>query len=257
MNPLQTELHRLYYAVPPAHGGSAPAPNLVGAPDLVRALVMEITRPPNWRVLSLVWQGVQAELDLPAPGIAVSGTDALQLWFALEKPMPAADAHGLLASLRDRFMPDIEPDRVRLFPAADASPDRPDLHARPVPAEQGTDGNWSAFVAQDLAAVFQDTPWLDIRPGEEGQAALLRSLKTIDPQALEVALKRLRPASVKTSVAGRPTEAELQTPGPDQAARPANTDPRGFLLQVMNDINAPLALRIDAARALLPHTPAA
>ena len=177
MNPLQTELHRLYSAERSAErtaAADARAPTLVGAPGTVRALVMEITRPPNWRVLSLVWQGVQAELDLPAPGIAVSGTDALQLWFSLDEPMPAADAHALLESLRERFMPDVEPDRVRLHPAPDASAGRPDLHTRPVPSEMGIDGNWSAFVAQDLAAVFQDSPWLDIPPSEDGQAALLR-----------------------------------------------------------------------------------
>ena len=251
MNPLQIELHRLYSAERPVAGASS-APALVGAPDLVRALVMEITRPPNWRVLSQVWQGVQAELDLPAPGIAVSGTDALQLWFSLEKPMPAVDAHALLDSLRERFMGDVEPDRVRLHPAPEASADRQDLHTRPVPAEMGIDGNWSAFVAQDLAAVFQDSPWLDIPPSEDGQAALLRGLKSIDARTLETALKRLRPAEPKNPAPERHIESPATRQVPESPGKPATTDPRVFLLQVMNDIGAPLALRIEAAKALLP-----
>ena len=34
-----------------------------------------------------------------------------------------------------------------------------ELHARLIPAHQEQTGSWSAFVAQDLAPVFADTPW--------------------------------------------------------------------------------------------------
>ena len=53
-------------------------------------MVLELTGPADWDVLSAVWRGVQADLELPAPAIAVSGTDGLQLWFSLEAPVPAA-----------------------------------------------------------------------------------------------------------------------------------------------------------------------
>ncbi|MDI1349771.1 MAG: hypothetical protein PSV21_11145, partial [Aquabacterium sp.] len=44
------------------------------------------------------------------------------------------------------------------------------------------------------------------------------------------------------------------TAHPTQATGPA-LDPHTFLHQVMNDTSVPLALRIEAAKALLPHVP--
>ena len=73
MTRLQTELERLYLAAPAS---------LADAQGRVRALVLEAVLPASWDRLSAVWQGVQAELELPAPAIAVSGTDGVQLWFA-------------------------------------------------------------------------------------------------------------------------------------------------------------------------------
>jgi hypothetical protein len=44
--------------------------------------------------------------------------------------------------------------------------------------------------------------------------------------------------------------------GPPAATAPAAPDPQAFLLAVMNDPSAPLALRVDAAKALLVHSTA-
>jgi hypothetical protein len=217
MNRLQTALHRLYLAQPAHAEDDTQASALIDSSSRVRALVMELTRPPSWALLSTVWQGVQVELELPAPGIAVSGTDGLQLWFSLAEPVTASQAHGFLNALRMRFLPDTEPKRVRLMPAADASALHPERHAQLVPALQEQTGNWSAFVAADLAPVFVDTPWLDIPPNEEGQATLLRAL--VSPETT-----------------------------------PAEQDPRRFLQRVMNDDSVALALRIEAAKALLQHS---
>ena len=209
MTPLQSELHRLFsVATTPADA------------DTVRGLVMELAGPPDWRPLSAVWQGVQAELDLPAPAIAVNGVDAMQLWFSWTQPVPAAQARAFLQALRQRYLPDIDPARVRLHPASGDA----------VPGQR--DDNWSAFVAPDLAPVFGDTPWLDIPPNEEGQAALLRALQPMKPPAFAAALARL---------------------GPAQVLSPAGTSdgPRAFLERVMQDETVALALRIEAAKALL------
>ena len=81
----------------------------------VRALVLALARPADWAALGRVWQGVQTDLGWPAPGIAVSGTDACQLWFSLAEPVPPAEAHALLEHLRTRYLADIPPHRVELL----------------------------------------------------------------------------------------------------------------------------------------------
>ena len=205
-------------------------------------MVMELSGPPSWELLSKVWHGVQAELELPAPAIAVSGIDGLQLWFSLAEPATPSQAHAFLASLRARFLPDVDARRVRLMPAADTSATHPERHARLVPAVQEQTGNWSAFVAADLAPVFADTPWLDIPPSEEGQATLLRGLDTIKPAVFDEALKRLGPITMNTDVPRLHTR-------PIEAA--ASEEPKQFLRRVMNDETVALALRIEAAKALL------
>ena len=131
------------------------------------------------------------------------------------------------------------------MPAAVASALDPQRHARLVPAVQEQTGNWSAFVAADLAPIFADTPWLDIPPNEEGQATLLRGLDTIKPAVFDEALKRL--VAITTNIA-----VPLAHSRPVTTA--ANEDPKRFLLRVMNDDTVALALRIEAAKALLQHS---
>lgn len=259
MNRLQSELHRLYLPLAPAPAEGDPQPSvLVDAANQVRAMVIELARPASWEVLSRVWRGVQAELELPAPAIAVSGTEGLQLWFSLVEPIAVSQAHAFLESLRLRFLPEVEPGRVGLLPAVDASALHQARHAALVPALQPETGNWSAFVAPDLAPVFAETPWLDIPPNEEGQAALLRGLHAMKQAAFEAASKRLEPgtpassstAVVAAAVVARTDAALMQTPPPTASAE---QDPKRFLLRVMNDDTVSLALRIEAAKALLQH----
>lgn len=255
MNRLQSELHRLYLPRSAANAeGDAVSSALIDPSGAVRALVIELTRPASWEVLAKVWHGVQTELELPAPAIAVSGTDGLQLWFSLAEPVAAPRAHAFLEGLRARFVPEIALNRIRLLPAADASALQPQGHARLVPARQAPGENWSAFVAPDLAPVFADTPWLDVPPGDEGQAALLHGLEATKPAAFEAALQRLgagaQPARSTVAVA---MDTDHPRPGDRPATAGTDADPRRFLLQVMNDDSVALALRIDAAKALLQH----
>jgi len=239
MTRLPSEFDRLYRA--------DPAALFVDSAGRVRAAVLEVAQPTGWAALAPLWQGVQAELELPAPAIAVSGLDAIQLWFSLAAPVAAPQAHGFLAALRDRFLPGVPAGRVRLWP----DPASPARQPAIVPALQTATGNWSAFVSSDLISVFSDTPWLDIEPGDEGQAALLRPLRAIEPAALTAALARL-------DAHGSRADAPASAPAParDSAAPMAGTstaedDPRRFLLRVMNDESVDLALRIEAAKALL------
>lgn len=241
MTRLPSELHRLYLMDAPAPQGTEPqAPSLCDTQGRVRALVLGLARPADWRVVSAVWLGVQVDLGLPAPAIAVSGTDAYQLWFSLAEPLPAPQALAFLKALSARYLQGIAPERITLMPSISAHMPPQIQHAPLVPAEQLPMDQWSAFVAPDLAPVFAQTPWLDIPPNLEGQADLLSGLSSISPVDWSQALARLGPPAVVGAEAS-----------PEAAG--VNTDPRAFLLSVMNNETVALGLRVDAAKALLPY----
>ncbi|RZL09628.1 MAG: hypothetical protein EOP40_09165 [Rubrivivax sp.] len=248
---LHTELHRLY-----GPGASAsPTAGLDGLIDedgQVRAMALSLGRPADWEAISGVWQAVQSDLSLPAPGIAVSGMDSYQLWFSLDEAVPAAQAQAFVEALRVRYLSAMAPSRVTLLPgrAPEATRVLPpasewEWPAGALPPQQiGTD-QWSAFVAPDLAPIFADTPWLDIPPSLDGQAELLSRLRSIKPGAWQSARALLTPAPAEAPAS--PTAEPSGSPGPHQ-------DPWRFLLQVMNDATVPMASRIEAAKALLPYT---
>ncbi len=239
MNRLQSELERLYLCGP---AGAA------DAQGRVRALVLALSGPADWAALQRVWLGVQVELELPAPAIAVSGGEALQLWFSLAQPVDVHAAHAFLDALRLRWLAELPPRRVRLLP--DAARPAPPLPPREIAADQ-----WSAFVSPDLAAMFAETPWLDIAPGEDGQANLLRALQPIAPAAFTAAREQLAAGPAHEPAPARDAQAPVPAHAP-AAAREA-ADPAVFLARVMNDEAAPLALRIEPAKALLPYSGAA
>jgi hypothetical protein len=216
MNRLAAELRRLSFSPDANADGQA------------RAMVLELARPASWQELSRVWQGVQADLELPAPAIAVSGIDSYQLWFSLAQPVPAAQLRGLLESLRRRYLADVKPERVSIHPPGTAPP-----------VEAGPE-RWSAFLTPDLAALFADEPWLDLPPSAEAQADLLSRLQSAKPEAWQLALERLRPAAAEQAHGASPPAA-------------GGADPRRFLLAVMNDPALEMHLRIEAAKALLPY----
>ncbi|MFT7776086.1 hypothetical protein [Roseateles sp.] len=222
MNRLQSEQQRLYLMASPD-------------PGRTRAMVLELARPADWEALSQVWRGVQLDLQLPAPGIAVSGTDGMQLWFSLQAPVNVSRAAAFLVMLRSRYLAGIAPSRLQASPSTGTA-----WQAQPVPAQQAGTENWSAFVAPDLAPVFADAPWLDIQPSADGQADLLARLQPIKQVAFDAAMQD----AATGDIAG-------ELPTPSQAAD--DVDPRSFLQRVLNDEAAPLALRIEAAKALLPR----
>ena len=217
MDRLQSELERLYLA------GSAG--ESAAADGRVRAIVLEFAAPTAWQDLSRLWQGVQADLALPAPAIAVNGRDACQLWFSLAEPVTPAQADTFLASLRARYLAGVPAERVR---NASSAP--------PPPTEVGRE-RWSAFVAPDLAPLFAEEPWLDQPPGHDAQADLLSRFASVPPEAF---------ARACAKPAAAPQRAE-----PAAAAAAGSADPRAFLLSVMQDASVDLRLRIEAAKALL------
>lgn len=228
---LHAELQRLY-----------DAGNLADAQGRRRVAALELSSPADWPAIAALWRGVQSDLGLPAPAIAVSGTAGFQLWFSFAQPQPAERLAAFLEGLRQRYLGALELARVTMQPGPGAA--RPDALA--LPPRQLAPERWSAFVAPDLGPVFAAEPWLDTEPGADGQADLLLRLASIEDAEFSEALDALqvdRPSELLPAGAAAPAE------------RPAHSDPRSFLLEVMNDASVALSLRIEAAKALMrsPH----
>lgn len=255
MSRLNAEHQRLFAA-----DAQGRLPTAADAP--VRTLVLALHSPADWAALAPLWRGVQADLDWPEAAIAVNGADAFELWFALADPLPRADAAELLDRLQRRYLPDVRADRWRAWPAADQAQAPP---PRCPPFAAGPE-RWAAFVTPDLPAVFGDDPALDFEPGADAQADLLARLRPITATPLRRARAALNPPAPAAPVAppapaapARPADvsagaASVAAPAAASAAAAPlgrHEDPRTFLLAVMNDATASLALRIEAAKALL------
>lgn len=225
MDRLQAELARLYVLHDPQ-------------PGRARALLLEVSTPGGWRELGEVWRGVQADLHLPAPAISVSGHDGLQLWFSLAEPVDASQAMAFLDGLRRRYLGGTPAQWVRMasVPVAPASSEP--MAVQLPPHQVGSD-RWSVFVANDLASLFDDERWLDQPAEADAQADLLCRLEVTksDAFAKAMGLLGLAPGDQRAPDAHPP--------------RGGHQDPRQFLLDVMNDSSVAMALRIDAAKALL------
>lgn len=257
MNRLSTELKRLYLPHEQAtqlldtmHN----APPLTGADGLVRSMVIESLQPAGWNDAATLWRGVQEELALPAPAIAVTGR-GYQLWFSLSQAVSVEQAHEFLDLLRQKFLAEVNPQDLALLPAQDAATQGEARHARLVPFRIAESERWSAFVTPDLATLFSDEPWLDLPPGSDAQADLLARHASIGPDEFRLALQRLRPQAVHESgaQATAPVAANGGMATTHAGTRTGNyQDPGQFLLDVMNDASIDLRLRIEAAKALLP-----
>jgi hypothetical protein len=259
MSTLQAELERLYIPRDAVHQKQDVAESCLITPDgTVRAMVLELARPADWTVLSALWQGVQAELGLPAPAIAVSGIDGFQLWFSLAEPVPVAQACAFLGSLRLRYLSQVTTDRINMRPCIDESMPQKAVHAALVPKLREETGRWSAFVASDLAAIFADEPWLDLPPSPEAQANVLARIESIKLADFQVALDRIKPVDLgrgahAQSDANKLIKVQDDAETINSPSQGKGMDPKGFLLGVMNDPAVELHLRIDAAKALLPY----
>lgn len=228
MSRLATELQRLYLVPEPG-------------PETLRGLVLSLVRPADWDAMQRVWQGVQADLGLPAPAIAVNGVDGYQLWFAWAQPVPGDEARAWLAALQRHYLPGVEPQRLTVTEALPQA----------VPAHQVASDRWSAFVTADLARVFADEPGLDFEPNPEAQAELLSRLHPMPVADVRQSLARLTTPAAAQPLVSAPPAATTPTTGPGPADLPTDQGPRVFLQAVMQHPGVDLALRIDAAKALL------
>ena len=269
MNRLHAQWRRLFAVDPIPHAWPGSLFDAEGAQT--RTLVIEWGRPADWPALRALWQAVQVELDWPAPLIAIDGRNAFQLWISLAEPVTASAACEAAAALAERWLPQVPAAvaaaRRAVWPRTDPQAGDAWQHAAPVPAlHAGPMPRWSAFVTPDLAAVFGDDPALDMDPGDEAQAELLARCGSVSALAWARALEALRLCAAELARAGDraagPAAPAADSAGgrsdqPSPPAAPApdlggpHDNPAAFLKAVMNHPNVPLALRIEAARALL------
>jgi len=195
MHKLIQELIRLYLAPGTAPEGlaariggqSADAIDLAGPDGLVRAIVIPFRKmrtgdeAAHWTLLCDVANALQAELDLPAPAVSVSGTDGYGLWLSLATPIAPALAREFADLLRLSYFPDVKV-------AADAAST---LVALP-PYLHPDSGKWSAFIHPGMGASFADESGLEMAPPLSGQAAFLEGLQSIDAAQFADALALLR-----------------------------------------------------------------
>lgn len=236
MKRLKSELGRLFRA----SDNAADSIGLVNHDGLVTTLVVTIARSRDWPVVAGLLDGLRENLDLPLPAVSVSGAAGFQLWLPLAEPVARETAAGFLLALRRQFLADIDDKDLGLLPLADG-PDR----LPGIPAWSAESDRWSAFIDPSMGGMFAEGGGLDFEPNPDRQADLLAAIRPIELDDFKRALAVM-------------TVSERQETGPVAPATPTilgggYSEPRDFLLAVMNEPSVPLPMRIDAAKALLGH----
>ncbi|HET7776072.1 MAG TPA: hypothetical protein VFK74_06870 [Azospira sp.] len=236
-------------------GEAAIALHLTTPEGSARALVIEFARSAHWPQAAALYQALTEELELPAPAVAVGGPAGYQLWLSLDKPQPLAAVQAFLQALVRKYLADVPAAARRCYP--DDSGEGNDCPQLP-PARLANEG-WSAFIDPTMGAMFADETWLPMAPNADKQADMLAALHSIKTTDFQRALARLQAESAAAMAAEPPAKPfsgqPAATAAPLAGLSPGGqfSDPRDFLLAVMNDAGASTDQRIEAAKALLPY----
>ena len=232
MNRLKEELRRLNLLLEgdPANG------------TVTRIVVLGFARAADWAAAARLHRSVQEAFEFPPPLVSIVAGGGYRLWFPLAEPVAVDVARAFLTALHREYLSDLPPGCLEGWPAA--GPDFAACDPAQVPPVLDEAlGKWSAFIDADLGSLFADEPGLDMAPSDERQADLLAGIASIQREVFERALARLS-ASGETAGADAPNDAV--------SASASFTNPKAFLLAVMNDPAVGIAHRIEAAKALLP-----
>lgn len=238
-------------------GEATMALDLVSPDGMTRAMVLGFARATDWEQVARLYQGIQEDFELPAPAVSVSGQAGYQLWLSLAECIPVAEAKLFLDALRRKYLADIPFSKLSFSPDADA----PSL-VNLVPALHEASGKWSAFIDPSMGAMFVDEPGLSMAPNMDRQADMLAALKSMKAIDFQRALNSLQ--SEAEANARLPEQSAVESgvfPSAPDLGRMRSTlnvgnnytDPKTFLLAVMNDPSATAGQRIKAAKALLPY----
>ena len=237
--------------------------NPVRCDGMVRVMVVDFKKSTDSEQVAKLYQALQNDLDLPTPAVSVSGNTGYRLWVSLAEPVSVAQAQMFLGALRLKYLADITDVNLSLHPT-EAVQHKIEL----VPARHIATGKWSAFIDPSMVGMFVDGAWLEMAPNMDKQADILARLVSIKTVEFERALTLL---STKTELEtsegvslGDASESTQREVVSNSLRRPTHTrsalnvgnsysDPKSFLLAVMNDPSADAHQRIKAAKALLPY----
>lgn len=257
MNKLESELQRLYFFPSQAWLGAKsesdnPHINLITATGLVRCLVISVKDGGAWQQVAALYQGIQDELELPAPAISVSVEDGYQIWFSLAEPVALQLAQDFMEGLCRKYLAETKAAKLKLRPGtADALKFVPKI-----PARQDTSERWSAYIDPTMGSMFVEETWLEMTPILDKQAGMLAGLKSTNTEDFHRALSTLQ--TMPETDASPPADKAESTQFQQSSKNTLDigngfSNPKNFLLAVMNDPTAKAEQRIQAAIALLPY----
>ncbi|HEY3431667.1 MAG TPA: hypothetical protein VGK09_03885 [Rhodocyclaceae bacterium] len=236
-------------------GTATVALKLVNPEGLVRALVITFDRAKDWNHLTTLYQGLEEDLKLPAPAVSISATGGFQLWLSLADNVTIAEATAFLEILRSKYLADIPVRHLKLSPSINeySAGELPTVDL--VPSFHQASGKWSAFIDPSMGGMFLDEPGLDMAPNMAGQADILAKFESIKSQDFQRVLASFQsPMPVELKLIETATNDQC---GPTSHSRldvgSNYTEPKSFLLAVMNSPSASPDQRIKAAQALLPY----
>jgi hypothetical protein len=225
--------------------------NLLSAGSTVRAMLVVFNKASDWPAAARLFQAVQDDLELPAPALSVSGRNGFRLWFSLAEPVSVAQARTFLAGLQRNYLAELPAASLQFRPDIDAGAEFGPVLVKQTPALHVATGKWSAFIDPSLGAMFVDEPGLAMAPNMDKQAQILAGLKSIKPADFQRVLERFQEQAA-AEVAAAPVSVDAESTRPNLSVGSNFSDPRSFLLAVMNDPAASTLERIRAAEALLP-----
>ncbi|MEI7613006.1 MAG: hypothetical protein WCK63_08865 [Betaproteobacteria bacterium] len=229
--------------------------DLVGADGQVRAMVVDFSRATDWEQVARLFNEIQEHLELPAPAISVSAKAGYQLWLSLAESVPAAQAEAFLNELCLKYLREIPRSQLRHLPQSN-EPVSADGRLLPLaPALDRRTGKWSAFIDPTMGSMFTEAPGLEMAPNLDRQADILSRLKCIKAEEFQRALSRLQTEASASPTEPAPVKLSPDSPNTCSTLSIGNdfSDPKSFLLAVMNDPSATTGQRINAAKALLPY----
>lgn len=225
------QLHRLFLN---ADGG------VCDTAGQTRVLALDLPRGEDWQAGAALLAALRDDFALPTPVVSIGARGGYRLWFALAEPVLLGVGRDWLAALVRRYLADLP--AVGLWPASvdDTLP--------PVPACDPASGRWSAFIDPSLGSMFAEEPGLEMAPPESRQAELLAGFACIEAADFRRVAASLAASAVEPLVE---TAAQAVPAGAWQHVGTHYTEPRAFLLAVMNDPTASPEHRLRAAEALL------
>jgi hypothetical protein len=260
MNKLETELQRLYFLPGQdwpnlASEAGNRTIDLISPTGAARCLVLSVARGCDWDQIAALYEGVQADFNLPAPAIAVSVEAGFQIWFSLAEPVSLPLAREFVDALCAKYLAETNAAKLTLRP--DVTTELRCIHL--VPAKQANADRWSAFIDPTMGSMFVAETWLEMAPNLDKQAGMLAGLESIKAGDFQRVLATLQSQANTDPSLPHPSSLRveddpLQPPGKTSTLSIGGgfTDPTSFLLAVMNEPSASADQRIAAASALLP-----